>query len=214
MPASILDAPKSIFRPFSRQEFDVLRAFVENVRRLGTMRFFKEVPQQATQIIGDNGMFSEMDEPDDEAVRAAITQFRQIYDHKEPNSFQRAMKVLKRSAHELNGPDREAAIALLDSHLQAERDAINMGIGLGITFEKRGEQEAISPRQIIDAYFHGHYLHSGNAKSELAKRLDELQPWPRYTLYTVMLRLHNVYWPSANAAERVLKEPTLLDASL
>src|SRR5690349_17981864 len=105
MPTSILDTPKSIFRPFSRQESDVLRAFVESVRRLGAMRFFEEVPQQATQKFDNNGMSSEMDEPDDEAVRAAITQFRQIYDHKEPNSFQRAMKVLKRSAHELNGPD-------------------------------------------------------------------------------------------------------------
>src|SRR5689334_6080494 len=110
MPMSLLDAPKSIYRPFSRPESDVLRGFVENVRRLGTMRFFKEVPQQATQTIGDNGMLSKMDEPDDEAVRAAITQFRQIYDHNEPNSFQHAMKVLKQSVHELDGSDRKAAI--------------------------------------------------------------------------------------------------------
>jgi hypothetical protein len=72
MPTSILDTPQSIYRPFSGKESDVLRAFVENVRRLGAMRFFKEVPQQATQFIGNNGMLSEMDEPDDEAVRAAI----------------------------------------------------------------------------------------------------------------------------------------------
>jgi hypothetical protein len=54
--------------------------------------------------------------------------------------------------------------------------------------------------------------HSGNPKSELAMTLDELQPWPRYTLYTVILRGRNVYWSAANVADRVLRVPELLNA--
>jgi hypothetical protein len=46
----------------------------------------------------------------------------------------------------------------------------------------------------------------------LARRLDDLQPWPRYTLYSVMLVLRNVYWNAANAVDRVLATPELLDA--
>jgi hypothetical protein len=98
----------------------------------------------------------------------------------------------------------------LDRHLQVARDAVNWGIGVGIVFESPDADQDIGPREIIDAYFHGYYLHSGNDKSDLAKRLDDLEPWPRFTLYTVMLRLHNVYWAAANAAERPLDVPALI----
>ena len=210
MTSSVLDEPESIYRPFTPKEARVLRGFVDDVRHLGGMRFFKEVPQSAAQFFGAEGMTGMMEEPDDEAVRAAITRFRQIYNHIEPHSFDRAMKVLKRSVHDLGGPDTEAAFALLDGHLEAAREAVKRGVGMGIEFETPEGQESISNREIIDAYFHGHYLHSGNKKSELAKRLDALQPWPKYTLYTIMLRLHNVYWQAANAAERPLSHPSLL----
>jgi hypothetical protein len=210
MASSILDEPESIYRPFTPEEVEVLRGFVEDVRRLGAMRFFKEVPQSAAQFFGAQGMKGMMEEPADEAVRAAITQFRQIYNHKEPHSFDRAMKVLKRSAHDLGGPETKAALAVLDAHLKAAREGVKMGAGIGIEFETPKGQEAVSNREILDAYFHGHYLHSGNKKSELAKRLDALQPWPKYTLYTVMLRLHNVYWAAANSAERPLTHPRLV----
>ena len=62
------------------------------------------------------------------------------------------------------------------------------------------------------AYFHGKYLHSGNPKSELARQLDELQPFPQMTLYSVMLKLRNVYWVAANVVDRILAAPDLLDA--
>jgi hypothetical protein len=212
MSGSVLDDPESIYRPFSREESAVLRAFVADVRRLGAMRFFTEVPQTATQRFGEEGMASEMDEPDDEAVRAAITQFRQIYNPHEPHSFKKAIDVLKASANDRDGPHRDEAITLLKGHQDAARKAVQMGIGLGIAFERPDGVEDVGPREIIDAYFHGHYLHSGNSKSELARRLDALQPWPRYTLYTVMGRLRNVYWQAANAADRVLSHPSLLDA--
>ena len=82
---------------------------------------------------------------------------------------------------------------------------------MGIVFDGGDRQKSIAPAEIIDAYFHGFYLHSGNEKSKLARQLDELQPFPRYTLYSVMLVLRNVYWNAANAAERVVREPALLD---
>lgn len=212
MSGSVLDDPESIYRPFTREESAVLRGFVADVRRLGSMRFFTEVPQTATQRIGADGMASEMDEPDDEAVRAAITQFRQIYNSHEPQSLKRAIDVLKASANDKDGPRRDEAIALLRGHQDAAKKAVDMGIGLGIGFESLDGVENVGPRKIIDAYFHGHYLHSGNEKSELAEKLDGLQPWPRYTLYTVMGRLQSVYWQAANAVDRVLAHPSLLDA--
>jgi len=175
------------------------------------MQFFKEVPAMATQRMKPDGWESEMDEPDDESLRAAITQFRHIYAHNEPHSFQKAMNLLKRSAHEHDGPERDAVIKLLDSHLRAEKEAIRKAAVMGIVFERPTGSEKIDTRTIIDAYFHGHYLHSGNEKSALARELDRHQPWPRYTMYRAMLLLLNVYWPAANAAQRVLDASELLD---
>jgi len=208
---TVLDRPQGAYRPFSRLESDLLRGFVENVRRLGQMQFFKEVPATATQRMKPDGWESEMREPDDEALRAAITQFRHVYAHNEPHSFQKAMNLLKRSAHEHGGSERDAVIELLEGHLEAERNAVKKAAVMGIVFERPSGTEAIDTRKIIDAYFHGYYLHSGNEKSALAKELDRLQPWPRYTMYRAMLLLLNVYWPAANAAQRVLDVPALND---
>jgi hypothetical protein len=175
------------------------------------MRFFEQVPRKASITFDERGLRSEMDEPDDEAVRAAITQFRQIYDHDEPNSFHKAMNLLKRSAHEHDGAQRDEVIALLDGHLDAGQVAMGAGVGIGIVFEHPEGQQQMDSRRIINAYFHGHYLHSGNPKTELARRLDDLQPLPRYTLYNVMLLLRNVYSNAANAVDRVLEAPEILD---
>lgn len=87
-------------------------------------------------------------------------------------------------------------------------------MGLRIVFEEGDQQRPIDTRTIIDAYLHGHYLHSGNAKSDLARRLDDLQPWPRYTLYSTMLLLRNVYWNGANVVDRVLRVPSLLEEEI
>jgi hypothetical protein len=213
MSGTPLDSPSAIYRPFSADEAVQLRGFVDAVRSLGGMRFFAQVPQQATMSWKPDGGFSaEMDEPDDEALRAAITQFRQIYSPDEPHSFHRAIKVLKRSVHERGSELRDAALADLDGHVQAERDTLRQGGAMKLVFETPEGSRPIDSKTIIDAYFHGQYLHSGNRKSELARRLDELQPWPRYTLYTVMLGLRNVYWVAANAAQRALDVPDLVKA--
>ena len=174
------------------------------------MSLFEQVPHSMSMTFEHGALRWEMQEPDDEAVRAAITQFRQLYSHNEPHSFRRAINTLKRSVHERGGPLRDAALRDLDGHLASERSALG-AVGIGIVFEHEDNREEVNARTILDAYFHGHYLHSGNEKTDLARRLDELQPVPRYTLYSTMLLLRNVYWNAANAAEQVLGVPALLD---
>lgn len=208
---SPLEYAADVYRPFNRAESDALRRFALDARRLGEMQFFKQVPSNASMIFDETGMSSTMTKPDDEALRAAITQFRQIYSRDEPHSFDKTIKLLKRSTHERNGPLRDAAMTQLDRFIEAERYAL-AGIGMGIVFDNGITQRSINPRTILDAYFHGVYLHSGNDKSELARQLDDLEPWGRFTFYTVMLGLRNVYWMTANVVDRVLRIDTLLDA--
>jgi GH25 family lysozyme M1 (1,4-beta-N-acetylmuramidase) len=61
-----------------------LTDFVTNVRRLGRMWFFEKVPKSASITYNASGACTDMADPDDEAVRAAVTAFRQIYRSSQP----------------------------------------------------------------------------------------------------------------------------------
>jgi hypothetical protein len=86
------------------------------------------------------------------------------------------------------------------------------GIGIAIIFDHGATQESVDPEAILEAYFHGLYLHSGNDLSERVRQLDAVGPMPRFTFYNVMWDLTRVYFVVANVVDRVLAEPALLDA--
>lgn len=207
-----LASPSEVYRPFSVSESELLRGFVSSVRRLGRMRFFEQLPKTASQHWDDEGICGEMQEPDDEAVQAAIGAFRPIYKRNEPQSAAAILNLLKRSVRGRDGAKRKEALAAIASFAEWQQHELKAGIGLGIRFEYPTREERVDPAKILDAYFHGQYLHNANDKSKLARRLDDLDPWPRYTLYTVMGRLTRVYWVIANVVELILKEPALVDA--
>ncbi|MFA4929409.1 MAG: hypothetical protein WC558_12905, partial [Patulibacter sp.] len=104
---------------------------------------------------------------------------------------------------------RDEAIAALNDHITAEKRALAEGSGVGIVLN---DQE-INARKIINAYFHGEYLHSGNDLTDLVKLLDDVGPFARMTLYMTMGRLRNVYWSAANVVDRVHRTPELVPAA-
>jgi hypothetical protein len=194
-----LERPAEIYRPFTDPEREVLSEFVENVRNLGKMSFFEQVP---------SGTRSEMEEPNDEAVRAAITAFRQIYTKTEPTSAAVALNILERSIRARKGAQQAHARAAIKELRHWLTEIVDRGIGLGIVFERPGGSDPVPPLKILDTYFHGRYLHSRNAKSKLARELDQLGPWSRYTLFSVMWKLTQAYWVIANVAELALQVPS------
>jgi hypothetical protein len=213
---SVLDDASAVYRPFSVAESNILRAFAHGARRLAQMQFFDEVPTRAV-VRGDQatGLTAAMDEPDDEALRAALTEFRQLYSHKEPHCFHRVMALLKRSAYERNGPHRAEAIEALDDFTTASRSALTgagvVGVAIVVEDAASGEKRPMPPERIIDAYLHGHYFHSGNDKSRVATELDNIPALARFTFYSALLALRNLYWTAANAVDRVLAVDSLLD---
>lgn len=206
-----LEQPKEVYHPFTVEESALLRGFVASVRRLGRMRFFDQVPTTASQQWDGAGIRGEMKEPDDEAVQAAISAFRPIYKANEPQSAAAILNILKRSVRARTGDRCDDALEEIASLRKWQQDELKVGIGLGITFQYPTHQHRVDPAAILDIYFHGQYLHYANDKSELVRRLDGLDPWPRYTLYTVMFKLTRVYWVIADVVELILKEPDLLD---
>lgn len=190
-----------VFRPFSETELEVLRGFVAHVQRLAGMRFFDQVPETAAIKASATGLTTTMAEPDDEDFRAAITQFRQVYNHNEPLSFRRALEVMKRSVNERDSQLRSEAMRELQTLESSEKTILRDGFGLAI--ELNGERQ--TPRAIIDAYFNGRYLHSDPRKVQRAQLLDAIGPFGRFTLYATVDRVTTrVYWPAAVASGWIL----------
>ena len=90
------------------------------------------------------------------------------------------------------------------------KQIIDGGVGIGIVFDHGTHQTSVDPSEILDAYIHGRYLHSGNDLSELVARLDDVG-LGRFTLYHVMRELAKAYWVIANGVERILAVPALVD---
>jgi len=172
------------------------------------MEFFKKVPSSFN--VAPDAEVS-MTEPTDEEVRAAVTLFRQIYTSTEATSAASVLKLLRRSARERDGHLSDAAIKDLRDLGRWTNEILAKGTGMGIVFDHHDRQEAVRPAEILNAYFHGHYLHSGNDLSELAERLDEVGV-PRFTFYNVMRDMTRAYSVIANGIDRILAVEDLLDA--
>jgi hypothetical protein len=207
---SPLAKPLQIYRPFTRRETRTLREYVANVRELAEMRFFKQVPHRFTFA---GAVPFAMDEPDGEDVRAAAALFRQIYTPSEPTSVRVVLNILKKSTHERGGPLRDDAISELRDLRSWTEEILNEGIGFGIVFDHGYHQSRVKPAEILDAYFHGRYMHSGNDLTEVVRRLDEVG-LPRFTLYNVMRDLTKAYYVIANVVDRVLSVPELVDSNV
>lgn len=127
----IIEEPLEIYRPFTVEESTILRDFVANARLLGKMSLFEQTPKQV-RVTWDarTGPSTEMAEPSDESVRAALTVFRQLYTGTEPHSFNTVIKLLKRSVHEHNGPRRQEALDFLSFYPEEQKSRMQSGIGI------------------------------------------------------------------------------------
>lgn len=207
----IVEQPLEIYRPFTVRETEILRDFVVDVRLLGGMSLFEQVPKKASVTWdAEAGHSTEMKEPSDESVRAALTVFRQLYTGSEPHSFKVVINLLKASVHDYGGPRRQEALDFFAYYPEEHRNRMRPGIG--ISFENPdGSGHDIDTATIIDAYAHGLYLHGTNEKSKLARQLDDLRPLPRFTFYRAMYDLADLYWMAGNVVDVIFATPELLD---
>ena len=171
------------------------------------MRFFEQVPNGFT--VAGAVPFS-MVEPDSQDTRAAVALLRQLYKPSEPTSAAVVLNVLKKSVREHGSPSREAAIRELRDLGSWAREIVASGTGIGLIFDHGDEQTSITPAKILDAYFHGKYLHAGNDLSDLVRQLDHVG-LPRFTLYHVMRELARAYNVIANVADLALAVPKLVN---
>ncbi len=215
MDDSILRKAADIYASFDVRETRRLRDFVADVEALVSSSFFQP-GNQTLKISGEAGqpVQSNLQYPGEEAVRAIVGLFRQLYNHREPTSYHQILKLLSEHAHQRNSAGRDLVIADLRKLRDCEKEALAPTIDLkwqhvrpdGSTYE-----EQLTPEVLIDLFLHGKYLHKGNEKS--AKLADyPLAHLLQHTFFGALIALSEVYWVGRNVVSEVLKVPALLDA--
>jgi len=216
MTDSVLRLAAQIYAPFDERESRRLRQYVAGVEELVASAFFQPGEQTLTLSADLGGQLkSTLVYPGEEAVRAVVGLFRQLYNRQEPTSYNQTLKLLGRHVHNRGGRHRDAASAELKALRKWEKDALRPRIALkwqhcrpdgSVAYD-----EDLTPEVLIDLFLHGHYLHKGNEKS------DKLEAWPlahlaQQSFFGAMRSLSQVYWVGANVVREVLKVPDLLDA--
>jgi hypothetical protein len=205
-PESVLRLAEETYAPFDAHETRRLRGYISDVEELVGSRFFQPGEQKLTLSAEIGGpLQSTLVYPGEEAVRAVVGLFRQLYNHHEPTSYHQILKLLSRHAHERGAEHRDAAVA----ELKSLRPAIDLKWQHARPDGSIAYEEDLTPEVLIDLFLHGKYLHKGNEKS------DKLDAWPyahllQQSFFGAMFGLSQVYWVGRNVVAEVFKVPSLV----
>ena len=206
-----------IFSPISTDDRWALERFISKVDSLNASSFrHSETKLRATSIpgatyLGGPAWQIGVEGPDEQAVKAAVGDFRQLYTDHNNASAMKVIKILQRAASR-RGTD-------------ASRDMIEQFRTLRRTLEKRrkidprgkmleedpsGGSIERSPDDIIQTWFNGEYFHDDRERaSELSPDGHAAVEMMRLSLQMAM-RDYLAYWTSVrDIAAAVLKDPAL-----
>jgi len=217
MSDSVLRLAAEIYSPFEIRETHRLRGYVYDVEELVGSAFFRPGEQKLTLSAEMGGpLQTTLVYPGEEAVRAVVGLFRQLYNHHEPTSYHQIIKLLSRHVHEHGSQHRDSAVAELKALREWEKDALRPTFALNWQHARPdgsiAYEEDLTPEVLIDLFLHGKYLHKANEKS------DKLAAWPlahvaQQVFFGAMTALSEVYWVGRNVVAEVLKVPALLEAA-
>lgn len=205
---TVLDRPREVFAPFDAREARRLDEFVADVETFATSSFFNRPSVGVT--LGWQGaghpLTTALDYAGEEAVRAVVPVFRQLYAHNEPTSMVTLFNLLAEHVRARGGPLEDEALAALKEFRVAQRQVLRGEGGPALILNDR----RLTPEVLIDLFLHGHYLHKGNEKS------DQLAEWPlsdvtKHTFFVAMDQLRRLYWNAANVVRRILACSDLVD---
>jgi hypothetical protein len=213
MTDSVLRLAAEIYSPFDAGEARRLRTYVADVEELVGSTFFQPGEHKLTLSAEMGGpLQSTLAYPGEEAVRAVVGLFRQLYNHHELTSYHQILKLLSRHAHERDSQYRDAAVAELKALRDWEKDALRPTIALKWQHARPdgsiAYEEELTPEVLIDLFLHGKYLHKGNEKS------DKLDAWPlahvaQQVFFSAMTSLSQVYWVGRNVVVEALNASEL-----
>ena len=117
MTDSVLRQAAGIYSPFDQRETCRLLAYVKDVEEFVSSTFLRAGGQtlKLSASIG-RPLTSSLAYPGEEAVRAVVGLFRQLYNHHEPTSYNQILKLLGRHVSERASPHNLVGEAIDGKH--------------------------------------------------------------------------------------------------
>jgi hypothetical protein len=155
MTDSPLRYPAEIYAPFNEGDAARLRTYVRLVDDLVGSSFF-EAAKDMSLTIGaemEGPASEELTYPGEEAVRAVVAPFRQLYNHREPSSYDAVLNLLSDHVHDRESLRQAEAQEALRDLKKWKREALRFQ---GFAMNLNGWRPA--PKDIIDLFFNGLYF--------------------------------------------------------
>jgi len=205
-----------VFTPLAERDRLVLERFVRKVDELRGSRFAgTQTALRATFLpgvtaVGGPAWNIAATGPDDEAVKAVVGDFRQLYTDHNPTSGTSVIKILSRSASR-RGTDAGARMCSALRELRREMARRRLEDPRGKLLEEQldGSTAERSPDEIIKTWMNGEYLHDDLEKASEIPLGHGATEMMRISLQMAM-RDFLSYWVRIRAiAAAVLNEPAL-----
>ncbi len=206
---SPLRRPADIYAPFDTSGVRRLRSYVADVEAFVTSGFFNG-PGLTLTIGGETGVGSlteRLEAPSDEAVRAVVPLFRQLYSDTEPTSYTSTIRLLSENVQRRDSPRRAEAIDALRALRRWKREAIKQQ---GLVIRSNGEELTIPI--LIELFLHGRFLHKDDDK---VATLDmfQLEAMLMFEFLGAIKQLAQIFWVGRNVVRPILDTPSLLSGA-
>lgn len=161
-----LTAPPKAYDTFTEEEVLRLRRFSRQVRELERSSFFKHPGHQIKATLVGSGQAREIrvDSPGEEAVRAVVLIFRELYTDSNETSARAVLNILERRARThgtiASGQVRHELKELRDELTHRKRVDPRMGLLV------EGREGPVPPNESIDLLLNGDYFHYDEDKAE------------------------------------------------
>jgi hypothetical protein len=204
--ASPLRYPAEIYAPFDEGEVFWLRTYVRLVTELTDSSFFNTAKDMSLTIGAETGspLSEELEYPGEEAVRAIVGPFRQLYNHNERSSFDAVLGILSHRVRERPSPRQRAALDDLRGLKKWKKQALrHQGFAMNLSGWRPG------PRDIIDLFFNALYFHPDHEKARVLTG-DVPEAVLRFEFLTTVQVLTKAFVVGRQAVQLALDEPSVL----
>lgn len=187
---SVLAQPGDIYTPFSTLEVRRLQRYVDRVNQLRESSFFEHPGHRMKGTLVGVGVVQNLrvDSPGEEAVRAVVGLFRELYVDSNETSAKAVLGILDRHARL-----RRCALATqAREELRTFRDRLTnrkLKDPYGVYLEEEPSGSALverPPSQIVDLWLNGEYLHYDLEKADQLGELEPATEMMRMTLHSAI----------------------------
>ena len=170
--ADLISNLPDVFTPFSAEEFDELKMFVQHMADIEEL----DLAGRKTMTMNLGAKGASVKDTDRDRVTALMSAYRKVaLLNDEPGTFNKARNVLGRHAHEKGTPRAETILGWLGQLKQMHKGIISESRVMAYQLENPdGSTEELKPETIIDWLVNGVVSHSD---SDARRRWDALGGW-------------------------------------